>query len=413
VLAEDETDSDEHEDRWLKHDPLVDSYTEGFRASVTRKYNALHPGLKTLVKFALVMAIPVRFVFQGNMIGLELIFASFSFSVFPLSWETHFYPIYQVFILAVILSLPSLAISYLRDKNPKRDIPLKYTVLAVLLTPILAIMVPYILWLLGPRGQALQIGSPIIGLVGGSSFGILPLLFLVVLPPIMQWVESLPTDGVSLEQADDKSLNANRLSYLMFILLFFVPFMGVLLVGPYNQSPGISLLSLSLMVSLDYLVPLEIWIPPFLTMFYSSLLGIPRLFFVYRLIKFIFGLETRKRALRMGLLSVAWSLLVYSMMDLFMYSPGIPFLIVPIPTPLLFVFGSIALYYPEKLSFLFTEKTPDERKIKPVVKPREETREWPEEITIPVTYVLKSKLTTSRFNIWNDREDQESTAAQG
>ncbi|MBS3795394.1 MAG: hypothetical protein KGY80_10875 [Candidatus Thorarchaeota archaeon] len=408
MLAENETDSDEHEGQGLKHDPLLDSYTEGFRASVTRKYSALHPGLKTLVKFALLMAIPVRFVFQGNMIGLELIFASFSFSVFSLSWEAHFYEIYRVFIFAVILSLPSLAISYLRDKNPKRDIPLKYTVLAVLLTPILAIMVPFILWLLRPRWQALQIGSPTIGLVGGSSFGILPLLFLVVLPQIMQWVESLPTDGVSLEQADDKSLNADRLSYLMFILLFFVPFMGVLLAGPYNQSLGISFMSLFLMIDLEYsLMPLEIMIPPLFTMFFSSLLGIPRLFFAYRLIKFIYGLETRKRALRMGILSVAWSLLGFSIMDLLMYSPGIPFLIVPIPSPILFIFGAIALHRPAKFSFLVTEEIPMER----ITKPREETREWPEEITVPVTYVLKSKLITSRFNIWNDREDQERAAA--
>jgi len=401
VLAENETDSDEHEGQGLKHDPLLDSYTEGFRASVTRKYSALHPGLKTLVKFALLMAIPVRFVFQGNMIGLELIFASFSFSIPSLTWEAHFYPIYGVFVLAVILSLPSLAISYLRDKNPKRDIPLKYTVLAVLLTPMLAILVPSVLWLLRPFEQALQIGLPIIGLVGGSPFGILPLLFLVVLPHIIQWVESLPTDGVFLEKTNDKSLNADQLSCLMFILLFFVPFMGVLMLGPYIESPGISFMSLLLRIDSDSQMLLEIMIPSLFTMFFSSLLVIPRLLFAYRLIKFIYGLETKRRALRMGILSIAWSLLGFSIMDLLMYSPGIPFLIVPIPSPILFILGAIALHRPARLSFLVTAESPTERK----TKPREETREWPEEITIPVTYVLKSKLTTSRFNIWKDRED--------
>lgn len=410
MLAEDETNSDTKEDRWLQHDPLLDSYTDGFRTLIAQKYYALHPALKTLLKFVLLVAIPVHFGFQDNTFSCELILASFNLSISPLSWQAHFHPISWVLVLALILSLPSLAISYLRDKNPEHHIPLKYTFLAILLTTVVGIVVPFVLRLLSPPWQEVPIiGSPVIGLVSGTSFGLLPLLFLVILPQIMQWVESLPTSKLGLDQPDDKSLNTHRLSYLIFLLLFFVPFMGIFRAGPYIESPGISLVSLFLTISLDSLVSLEIWIPSLLSMFYSSLLGIPRLFFAYRLIKFIYGLDTRKRALRMGILSVAWSLLVFSMMDLFMYFP--PFLVVPIPTSILFVLGAITLYYPEKASFLFTERTLDERKIKPVVKPREEPRKRPEKITIPLTYVLKSRLTTSRLNIWSDREEQETATA--
>ncbi|MFO7835542.1 MAG: hypothetical protein R6V83_02715 [Candidatus Thorarchaeota archaeon] len=409
MYAEDDSESDWPKPRQSSYDPLLDSYSEGLRSVVLQKYTNLRPIAKTMVKYLLVLAFPLALQLDFPRFEVAFIFGTVSFRSFMSFWETtvNLYPL--VYGWLFVVSLPSLWISYLRDRNPERQISLKRAGMALLLTVLLSDILPIIATLLMPSSfLTILLPYPAIHVMQ-RGFSSVPVLLLVVLPQIIQWTEHKHSESISIGEYDHESLDFRRLSYFVFILLFFAPFQAILYqyyADPYHLYPvGFStfgFLSFCLVMYMSFGMSLQLIIPPLYSMGWQLLIGFPRLFFAYRLIKYLTGTETRKRTLRLGILSIAWSLLIFSLIShgLSFFSHIAYVYYTPIPVPILFILGLVALYRPHKLGFLFTEQTQKERKIESRREPRRPVESRPEELTVPLTYLIRSKIATSRLNVW-------------
>ncbi|MGV9169641.1 MAG: hypothetical protein ACOC38_06865 [Promethearchaeia archaeon] len=415
---EDESESDWPKPRQSSYDPFLESYSEGARRVVLQKYTNLPPIAKTMVKCLLVLAVPLGLQVDFPRFEVAFIFGTISFRSFISFWETtvNLYPL--VYGWLFVVSLPSLWISYLRDRNPERQISLKRAGMAVLLTVLLSDILPIIATLLSPSPiDIILLPYRAIHFMQRGFLSV-PVLLLVVLPQIIQWTEHKRSESISSGEYAHESLDFRRLSYFVFILLFFAPFQAILYQyydGFYPVGvPTFGFLSFCLVMYMSFGMRLQLIIPPLYGMGWQLLIGFPRLFFAYRLIKYLAGTETRKRTLRLGILSIAWSFLIFSLISYGLsFFPHIAYVYyIPIPVPILFILGLVALYRPHKLGFLFTEQTQKERKIEPRKEPGRPVESRAEELTVPLTYLIRSKIATSRLNVWCNQTGRKEDSKQ-
>ncbi|MBD3157542.1 MAG: hypothetical protein GF309_02025 [Candidatus Lokiarchaeota archaeon] len=397
----DESSGEGIESETWPYDPLLDSNGRSFWNVLIQKYEALNPHFKTLIQFLLILLIPIQFGRNGPNVNMLFVFGSIHLEVIAIrtSGMLHLSPF--LFGSLLLVSSPVLWIANFRHRNPEKNVSGRYAGLVTTLTLVLSNFVPAIFSMFLPI-PIICIWMPVQQLMWVllPRFGLILVFLLVGLPQLLQWTKSKYTQIGSRGFKQGRFVNTQRLAYSVFILLFVIPHLGVFLLSPQDFHIHYRSYYSGLATMVLFNGYVGCIIGDIIGIGFALLFGFPRLLFAYRLIGNVVGLEKKTRAIRIGILSIAWIPFCSSVFRFL--SPSSYTIMIFFPIPVLLIYGVIAMYRPWYLSYLFTQDTEREKTIQLSVRPAEPVPKAQDEIKVPLTYLVKSRIVTSRLNIWRD-----------
>lgn len=403
-----------------RYDPLLNPSSSGLSNTITNMYDNFHPAAKTILKFLVLLAVPIRVYLTPYSGSIDFVFGQIlyggygirptSFVHISLNTDVAFY----TWILTI--SAPSIWLVYLRQKKTGIQISHKSAGFAIVITYIISLLATFRNPLLEPT-PILEAILPSSGKLALRLFPLITIVFLIVFPQIFQWIENLRSKGKSPQNIEDNPRVLKRLTAMVTILLLFAPFLGSVSIEFYFSYVHIVLGSLFCSFSVTLFGGMLFSFVPiapsvmFLSFTGALLFGFPRILFALRLLRYFAGTETRKRVMRMGILCLAWPLLIIAIAIVSSPVPEAASVSFPLPVPLLVIFGIIAMYRPQMLGFLFTERASKGISTEARLPSKKDTKKEPENVTVPLLYLIKSKLSTSRWNIWRDKTETEISTA--